>query len=128
MSDDAKQVVMHFFQSMGSQGPSRAIQTHMVSGFRWWASGMGQIEGRIETLLAALSSVFSDGPHFSVTGATADETRVALEMKLNGVLKDGSNYENQYHFLFEVEDGRIVQVREYCDTALVREKLLPLLA
>jgi ketosteroid isomerase-like protein len=128
MTDDAKHVVMRFFQSMGSQGPASAIQLHMAHGFGWWASGMGQIEGRIETLLGALTSAFSDGPHFSLIGTTADEMRVALEMKLSGVLKDGSDYENQYHFLFEVEDGRIVQVREYCDTALVREKLLPLLA
>jgi ketosteroid isomerase-like protein len=128
MTDGAKHVVMLFFETVGSRGPGVAIQMYMAPGFGWWASGMGQIEGNIEALLGALASVFTDGPHFSVIGTTADEKRVALEMKLSGVLRDGSDFENQYHFLFEVEGGRIVQVREYCDTALVKQRLLPLLA
>ena len=127
MAVDAKAVVIEFFECLGSQGPSRAIQLHMAPGFGWWASGMGQIEGQIEELLGSLTSVFSDGPRFSVIGTTADEKRVALEMMLSGILKNGSEYRNQYHFLFELENGRIAQVREYCDTALLRESLLPLL-
>ena len=36
--------------------------------------------------------------------------------------RDGSPYENDYAFVFEVRDGRISAVREYFDTAATAQR------
>ena len=36
-------------------------------------------------------------------------------------LADGTPYANQYHWLFELRDGRVHRVREYLDTQLMKE-------
>lgn len=47
---------------------------------------------------------------------TAEEDRVAVEAKGHAELLDGRVYEPDYHLLFKLRDGQIVEVREYMDT------------
>ena len=48
---------------------------------------------------------------------TAEDDRVAAELVIRGkAAADGSAYENWYHFLFRIEDGRIVSIREHLDS------------
>jgi hypothetical protein len=39
-----------------------------------------------------------------------------VEAESYGKMKNGKTYQNQYHFLFIVRDGKIQQVKEYLDT------------
>lgn len=50
---------------------------------------------------------------------TAEGDRVAVEVEGTSRTAAGEPYNNQYHYLFEFRDGKIVQIREYMDTALV---------
>jgi uncharacterized protein len=50
------------------------------------------------------------------TAIHADEDRVVVEETTRATLPDGALYENDYCFIFELEDGRIRRVREYTDT------------
>jgi ketosteroid isomerase-like protein len=52
---------------------------------------------------------------------TAEDDRVALEMRSRLTLPDGRIYQNHYHILFTVRDGRIASVREFMDTQHVGE-------
>lgn len=55
---------------------------------------------------------------------TAEDDRVAVELKIRGrSAADGSDYENWYHFLFRVRDGRIVEIREHLDSLYAFRKL-----
>jgi ketosteroid isomerase-like protein len=45
--------------------------------------------------------------------------KVAAEIRSHADLTDGGVYENQYHMLFTLRQGKIVEVREYADTLLV---------
>jgi ketosteroid isomerase-like protein len=47
---------------------------------------------------------------------TAEGDRVALEAESYGELANGKVYNNQYHVLMEIRNGKIQAVREYMDT------------
>ena len=48
---------------------------------------------------------------------TAEQDRVAVELTIRGrAAADKRPYENFYHFLFRVRDGRIVEIREHLDS------------
>jgi ketosteroid isomerase-like protein len=51
----------------------------------------------------------------TVTGITAEGERVAVEAEGHAKLKNGKVYQNQYHFLFIIRDGKIQLGKEYCD-------------
>ena len=46
----------------------------------------------------------------------AEEGRVAAQVVMRAANARGEPYENQYHFAFHLEDGRITAIREYVDT------------
>ena len=54
---------------------------------------------------------------------TAEGERVALEAESHGTHKSGKKYNNHYHFLFRIRDGKIAEIREYADTAHARDVL-----
>jgi NAD(P)-dependent dehydrogenase (short-subunit alcohol dehydrogenase family) len=77
-------------------------------------AGLVAMHGR---LMALAASSFRLAP----TGWTIDGERVAVEAQGHVVLRSGRTYANRYNFLFVVRDGLIVELREYNDTALVRD-------
>jgi ketosteroid isomerase-like protein len=55
---------------------------------------------------------------------TGDEDRVAAELVIRGKsAADGGDYENWYHFLFRIENGRILEIREHLDSLYAFRKL-----
>ena len=59
-----------------------------------------------------------------IRSLTAEEDRVAAELVIRGKsAADGGDYENWYHFLFRVEDGRILSIREHLDSLYAFRKL-----
>ena len=42
---------------------------------------------------------------------------VVVEERMRATLADGGRYDNDYCFVFELENGLIRRVREYMDTA-----------
>ncbi|WP_030382163.1 MULTISPECIES: nuclear transport factor 2 family protein [unclassified Streptomyces] len=57
------------------------------------------------------------GLRMIVTGVTAEGGRVAVEAESTGTLSNGNVLNQVYHFLFEIEDDKVVAAREYIDTA-----------
>jgi uncharacterized protein len=53
-----------------------------------------------------------------ILGVTAEGERVATEAKVNAPGREGRDYENRLHFLFVVRNGKIVEAREYLDSAV----------
>ncbi len=51
-----------------------------------------------------------------IVGTTCEGERVAVEMTASVELVNGGKYENIYHFLVIVRDGKIVYQAEYCNT------------
>ena len=62
------------------------------------------------------TDIFKDRLSIQILGITASEDRVAVEMESRGEFKDGRPYNNSYHWLFVLRDGRIQTIKEYTDT------------
>ena len=72
-----------------------------------------------------LGQATQDGITFSIISMTAEEDRVSAEVEGRSMLASGNPYNNQYHFLFRVRDGRIIELKEYFCTKLAEDVLLP---
>ena len=72
--------------------------------------------------------ITKDGIRFDLVSATAEDDRVSMELQGHCELVDGRTYDNQYHWLFHIRDGRVCRIKEYLDTKLLDELLAPLFA
>jgi ketosteroid isomerase-like protein len=55
----------------------------------------------------------------------ADGDIVAVEAKGDNVTPEGVRYDNDYCLVFRLEDGKIKEIREYCDSVLTEKALGP---
>jgi ketosteroid isomerase-like protein len=53
----------------------------------------------------------------------ADGDHVVVEARGNNVTRTGVRYDNEYCLVFRLENGRIKEIREYCDSALTEKAL-----
>jgi ketosteroid isomerase-like protein len=75
-------------------------------------------------MLRTIEAGMPNGVRLTITGVTAEGDRVAVEMDADGVSATGLQYQNQYHDLLEIRDGKIVAGREYLDTAHAAEVII----
>jgi len=80
--------------------------------------------GKVGGLLA---EACPDGVALEVIEMTAEEDRVAC--RVNGTAKttSGEDYNNQYHMLLKIRDGKIYQTYEYMDSLLVEKTFAALM-
>jgi ketosteroid isomerase-like protein len=118
--EENKKVVANFFEAMNA-GNGAALLGALADSATWWVSGDFAISGtKTKAQFAELMGQIGakvDGPlRMTVVGMTAEGDRVALEAESYAKMKSGKTYQNKYHFLFVVRDGKIQQVKEYMDT------------
>jgi ketosteroid isomerase-like protein len=114
MTEDSVRVVSEFFERMNTGGDIFALT---ADGYSWWAAGVGEVQGRFGEIGEALGGQLDGGMTMEVKGITAQGERVAVETESLAKLKNGRVFNNQYHFLFVVKDGKITSIKEYNDTA-----------
>ncbi|WP_026909994.1 nuclear transport factor 2 family protein [Patulibacter minatonensis] len=118
----SKQVVEDFLKTF-STGDVEHILASMTEDATWWVAGtmegisgtytreeFGQLAGGIGA--GTKEARIQLTPH----AWTVDGDRVAVETESYAELNNGRVYNNHYHFLFVVQDGRIHRVKEYLDT------------
>ena len=71
---------------------------------------------RIGRLFQAMLERLESGLTMTVDSAIAEGDKVALEVRSHGQLTNGKVYEQEYHFLMSLRDGKICAVKEYLDT------------
>lgn len=81
--------------------------------------------GREQIAAAAggIFDVFPAGLRFTVLGMIAEGEKVAVEATSDGQHISGQRYYNEYHFLFEFRDGKLLKLKEYMDTERVTDVL-----
>lgn len=122
-----KQLVQSFFDAM-NRGDVDALVALYHSEGRCWTSGKTLISGtltlnQITQGAGAIFEAFPDGLTFTVHAMTAEDDRVAVEAESRGMHASGKLYNNLYHFLFRIRDGKVLELKEYMDTELVTEIL-----
>jgi ketosteroid isomerase-like protein len=119
-TDESKKIVLTFFENLNAGNAGAALGA-LGDSATWWIQGNFPLSGtrtkaQFIELLGKLSAAM-DGPlSLRVKGVTAEGDRVAVEAESFAKMKSGKTYQNRYHFLCEVRDGKIQAVREYLDT------------
>ena len=132
MSEENKAVVRRFFAALG-KGDVAALEKLVTPECVAICTGTSLLSGRRDAaqILAAagmLGSMTQGGIDFEILSLTAEDGRVSCEAHGRSVLANGRRYDNEYHFLLYIENGRVIRMKEYLDTLLVQSELVPLLA
>lgn len=77
--------------------------------------------------MTGLGRACPQGVKFDVLDLTAEEDRVSCRVDGHAKMFDGSDYDNRYHFLLKIRDGKIYEAYEYYDSLLVEKIFGPLL-
>ena len=106
-----------------SNGSVPRILENLHEDALWWVPGtLPGLSGsytmaQISELLAPMGTLYKPGTlRVTPLEMTAENDRVAVEASSYAELHNGRIYNNSYHFLFELRDGKISQVKEYMDT------------
>jgi ketosteroid isomerase-like protein len=76
-------------------------------------------------LMGHFRSFFAERPRTVAFNFIADGDYVAVESRGDNVTKAGLRYDNQYCMIWRIENGKIKQIKEYCDSTLVERVLGP---
>ena len=121
--EDNKQLVRQFFEAMSSGDVAFMVDAYDDAG-TVQTMGNTLISGtydkeQIRGFADGIYEAFPQGLSFTVVGVTAEGERVAVEAESSGKHASGKDYNNFYHFLFTIRDGKIISLKEYLDTELV---------
>jgi ketosteroid isomerase-like protein len=120
-----KEVVLQFYNHLMAREFDAAMQM-LDQDIEWWTNGSESFSGTHSgrDTVTALFAPLRDHVavlKFTFGAFTAEEDRVAFEMVSESKMTNGLDYNNTYHFLFWIQDGKIKRVREYLDTAYTRD-------
>jgi uncharacterized protein len=83
----------------------------------------GPMKGKeaVTGFIKSLSVAFPGGLKTEISRVYGDGDTVIMELTNRGQTAKGRQYDNEYCFVLEFEGGKIRRVREYTDTAKVKE-------
>jgi ketosteroid isomerase-like protein len=111
-----KQTVLGFLKSLSSGKPDGK---YLCADAQWWVPGIGTVSREAFFAMADNFHKLVKAPAvIGIDAVTAEEDRVAVEAHASAELLDGRMYENTYHFLFYLRDGKIREAREHNNSAV----------
>lgn len=132
MSASNKQVAVTFLHAL-CDGDVATLKTVMADDIVAILPGSANIAGtRHQAEVLGVCMMFpkisKNGLKVTVHNVTAEDDRVAIEWEGECTLLNGQEYNNVYHMLFFVRDGKVVRMKEYLDTKLADAVIMPFLA
>lgn len=118
-----KQVATEFYRRFDA-GDLPGVLDTMADDATFWIAGKPgsnpsvgmHSKAEMATMFRRILTQMRGGLKMTVKGVTAEGERVALEVESYGELHNGRVYNQEYHTLMTIRDGRIAVVREYMDT------------
>lgn len=127
--EENKKVIRDYFDAVAS-GASDKVVAAFADDIVWWVPPSSPMAGTYEGRDAVLGmfgkgvSLYAPEPmKIEILGMVADERKVAAEIRITAKTAKGGEYRNFYHFLFEIDGGRIKGVKEYVDTLYAQRTL-----
>jgi ketosteroid isomerase-like protein len=124
-ADTNKQLVRTAFEALG-KSDARPLYDLMREDFAWIIEGQSRFSRPYEgkqvvkrDLLDFLFQAFATPYRFTIDDIIAEGERVVVRGRGQVETKAGQDYNNSYCFVLRLEDGQLVELREYLDTALV---------
>ena len=126
-----KEIMREIFDEL-AKGNGRPFVDAMAEDFTWILKGTtkwsrvyrGKQAVRRE-LLAPLFAQFSDTYTNTARRILADDDMVVVECEGRVTTKAGQPYNNSYCYVIRMQDGKMRELTEYLDTALVDAVLAP---
>jgi hypothetical protein len=97
----------------------------IVTGQYSWSHEFKGRDAILEGLMGHFRSFFAVRPRTVAFNMIAEGDYVVVESRGDNVTKAGLRYDNQYCMVWRIENGRIVLIKEYCDSTLVERVLGP---
>ncbi len=126
-SEQNKALVTRFFAALNAGDVEAIVDAYAEDGC---VQTMGEtlISGvmnrdQIAESAGGVFDVFPEGLKFKVLGMVAEGDKVAVEAMSEGEHISGQTYSNEYHFLFQFRDGKLLSLKEYMDTEHVTDVL-----
>ena len=121
-TEENKGIVAAYLGHFG-RSDIQAVLADMTDDATWWVVGRPELFRGAGTRTKAemadawrdLYAVLNGGLAMNVVTMTAEGDRVSAEVRSDAHTKGGKDYQNDYHMLFTVRDGKIAAVREYTD-------------
>jgi uncharacterized protein len=128
-TEDNRQLLATIFAAL-AKGDAGPLTDAMSENFRWrfagewtWVRDWGATKQEVrENLLRPLMAQFADY-RSRAEEIIADGDRVVVRATAEATTTGGDAYPQAYCFVFRVQNGRLTEVLEYCDTALVERVL-----
>jgi ketosteroid isomerase-like protein len=124
-SAENKKLMQEIFAGLANRNGTLLIEC-MSEDFRWinigtnkWSGTFDGKEAVLRDLLAPLRGKLIERSRTVAHRFIADDDYVVVEARGDNVTKAGRQYNNEYCFVFRLSDGKIRQVKEYSDTALI---------
>jgi uncharacterized protein len=128
-AEEKKELVTRTWAAIG-KGEIKSAFAHMSDDVSWLVPGnlpgvSGLKRGKEEILkfMSGVGDTFPEGLQSEIRKVHCDGDTVVVELTNRGKVRNGKQYENEYCFVFELEDGKIRRIREYVDTQKAREIL-----
>lgn len=128
-TSENKQVIQQAFDGLAKADPHAFVEA-MADDLVWTIKGQSRVSGHYESkasvqneLIPALFANFATDYRNIPEDIIAEDDRVVVLAKGEVKTIRGEDYNNDYCFVIRMRDGKIVEVREYCDTALAEARL-----
>lgn len=130
--EENKKLVARFWDAFSKSEFDTALAMLSDNGFTWWIAGdpekfpiagLKTKEDFIKLLSDVSKAVTPEGIQMKPYAWTAEGDRVAMEAESYAKMLSGKVYNNKYHFLHIVKDGKLQTVKEYLDTTHATEIL-----
>jgi ketosteroid isomerase-like protein len=97
--------------------------TMRVTGHYSWSRTFKGKAALVRELYGYLNTLLAEGRRTIPLRFIAGDDHVVVEAQGDMRTKAGVPYENEYCLIYRLRDGRIVEIREYCDSALTEAVL-----
>jgi uncharacterized protein len=128
-ASDNKAIVQQIFDELGQGNPAPLIES-LADDFRFTVMGTTKWSRTYDGKAAVLAELFAplrakmSGPlRNTPVRMVAEGDMVVVEVRGNNTTADGKAYNNAYCNVIRLEDGKLKELTEYCDTALVEAVL-----
>ena len=126
---DNKRIISQAFDGLARADP-RAFVDAMADELVWVIEGQSRVSGRYEgkaavrdELIPALFANFATDYRNIPEEIIAEGDRVVVLARGEVKTVRGEDYNNSYCFVIRMRGGKMVELREYCDTALAEARL-----
>jgi len=122
-----KAIITRFFEALNKGDVDFIVDAYAADGClqtmgNTLISGLFSRE-QITASAGGIFDVFPEGLTFTVLSMVGEGDKVAVEATSEGKHVSGQTYTNEYHFLFEFRDSKLLRLKEYMDTERVTDVL-----